>query len=110
VSRSTAPLDVRAIERHLHADEQVSIREWCERRGIPFVAWVEHPAALGWVDLAVSRAADEAMRNGRARSRTAALRLVCGAFGFDDENWRRRWERDRKNWRQRCRSRSESAA
>lgn len=84
--------------------EMAAVTEWAERRGIPLDVWPSHPAARGWLDLAIGRAVERALALGRARSRSAALRIVCGAFGLDGDNERRRWERDRKNWRQKCRS------
>jgi len=88
-------LDRARIEAHLHIDEIVSIEEWAKRRGIPIECWPQQQAARGWLDLAVGRAVDRALSTGRARSRSAAFRFVCGDFGLDGDSVRRRWEKGR---------------
>ncbi len=88
-------LRLEKITRHLHADELVSISEWCKRMGITEEEWPHHSAAMGWLDLAIGRAVDVALRQGRARSYSAALRFVGGDFGLCGDSIRRRWERRR---------------
>jgi hypothetical protein len=79
----------------LRLDELESVREWCKRQGVPAEEWPEHRAAGAWLDLAIGRAVDVALRTGRARSYTAALRFICGDVGLDAESVRRRWHRRR---------------
>ena len=89
------PRSVERIEAELTPDELVSLREWLRRRGIPARDWPEHIEARAWVDLAIGRAVDEALQNGRARSFTAAMKIVCPRFGFRGDSVRRQWERTR---------------
>lgn len=89
-------LDRSRIEAHLHIDEIVSIEEWARRRGVPLATWPQQLAARGWLELAIGRAVDRALSTGGARSPSAALRIVCGAFGLDGDSVRRCWERNRK--------------
>lgn len=90
----TESLDRERIEAFLER-EMDSIVAWCRYRLIPRDAWPQEPAARGWLDLAIGRAADLALTTGRAHSHTAALRLVCGAFGLDGDSIARRWRRGR---------------
>src|SRR6266550_7041605 len=89
-------LDRSRIEAYLHVDEIVSIEEWARRRGVPLESWPHQLAARGWLELAIGRAVDRALGTGLARSHSAALRIVCGAFGLDGNSVRRGWERTRK--------------
>ena len=86
-------LDRARIEARLHLAERHSIAEWCRHRGIPLDVWPQHTAALGWIDLAIGRAVEEALRTGRARSRSKALIFACADFGLDGDSVRKRWER-----------------
>jgi diketogulonate reductase-like aldo/keto reductase len=87
--------DLHRLERHLHVDEMESVREWCRRQGVPVESWAEQAGTIGWQDLAIGRAVDEALRTGRARSYSAALRFVGADFGMDGDSIRRRWGRRR---------------
>jgi hypothetical protein len=89
-------LDRARIEANLHTDEIMSIEEWAKCRAIPIECWPLQRAARGWLELAIGRAVDRALSTGQARSHSAALRIVCGAFGLDGDSVRRRWERHRK--------------
>ena len=95
-ARMRGSLDRARLEAFLHGDELVSIAEWCRRRGVLLDSWPQHSATLCWVDLAIGRAVDLAITQGRARSHSAALRIVCAAFGLLGDSVRRRWERNRK--------------
>jgi hypothetical protein len=82
------------IEGQLKDHELDSLTEWCRRQRVPREEWPRHRGAYGWLDLAVHRAVDAALRSGRARSRTAALRLIAGDLGIPSgDSIRRRWER-----------------
>jgi hypothetical protein len=86
-------LDRARLEAFLNGGELASVAEWCRRRGVPPDAWPEHSATLCWVDLAVGRAVELAIQQGRARTHTRALAIVCGAFGLDGASVARRWRR-----------------
>jgi hypothetical protein len=92
--------DADRIGRYLEDAEVGAVREWCTRSRLPFASWPHHSALVGFVDLCVLRAIDEALQAGRARSGTAALRFVAGDFGlsFDalDRRFRRRRTRRKK--------------
>jgi hypothetical protein len=81
------------IEAFLNGGELASRAEWCRRRGVRLDSWPQHSATLCWVDLAVGRAVDLAIEQGRARTHTRALAIVCGAFGLDPASVARRWRR-----------------
>lgn len=81
----------------LHADELGSLAELCRAHRVAFDRWPTHPPALGWLDLAIARAVEHALRTGRARSHTAALRFVCFDLGLRGDSVRRRWERYRSS-------------
>lgn len=82
------------------ADVLPVLREWCALRAIPFADWPRYPAAHPFVELATSRAVRLALRQGRARSWTHAMQLVCGDFGIRAEAVLRRLQRARKEKRQ----------
>jgi hypothetical protein len=86
-------LDRGRLEAFLHGGELASISEWCRRRGVALDSWPQHSATLCWQDLAVGRACDLAITQGRARTHTRALAIVCGRFGLDGDSVARRWRR-----------------
>jgi hypothetical protein len=89
-------LAVDRINALLGAEELASLAEWCCLLCVPFDSWPAHSACLAFLDLAISRDVDAALRCGKARSRSAALSLVCGEMGMDGASVRRRWERTRR--------------
>jgi len=87
--------DASRLGAHLTPGELDSLRELARLHGWPFSSWPELPEARGFLDLALSRGTRSALRSGRARSMTHALRLVAPGLGLDGDSVARRWRRRR---------------
>jgi hypothetical protein len=83
------------IERHI-PDLMPHIAEACRLFRCEIGDWPQKAFAITWLDMAVDRACIEALRKRRARSYTAARRLVCGEMGLDVATVKQRYHRARR--------------
>jgi hypothetical protein len=89
------PPNAERIAAHLLPAEVEAVREWCRRTRTPSADWPLEAPLAGFVDISVFRAVDAALQARRARSFTAALKIVAGDLGLSFDALDRRYRRQR---------------